>query len=156
MGTVVELSIGWMTLTITSNEMTRSTKSIDICLILFFLVVTMKNKSGRVKQKEEKKKNLSSAYSPESLLFGMTSYQVYQKVITFTDKVSSKVIGDFTFKVSYGRPVCMALLEATDVAPTCTLAAAVMQFSFHLQPFTFSQGMENVPLEGLPFKLSIY
>lgn len=55
MGTVVELSIGWVTLTTTSNEMTRSTKSIDICLILFFLVVTMKNKSGRVKQKREKK-----------------------------------------------------------------------------------------------------
>lgn len=55
MGTVVELSIGWMTLTTTSNEMTRSTKSIDICLILFFLVVTMKNKYGRVKQKREKK-----------------------------------------------------------------------------------------------------
>lgn len=68
-------------------------------------------------------------------------------------QVSSEVIGDFTVKVSDGRPICMALLEPTDVAPTCTLAAAVMQFSFHLQPSTFSQGMESVPLEDLPFKL---
>lgn len=38
--------------------------------------------------------------------------------------------------------------EATDAALPYTLAAVATEFSFHLQPFTFSQGMENGPLEG--------
>jgi len=43
----------------------------------------------------------------------------------------------------------MALPEATDVASPYTLVAVVMQFSFHLQPFTFSQGMEK-STSGVP------
>lgn len=56
MGTVVGLAVGQIMLATTSNEMTRSTKSTDICLILFFLVVTMKNKQVWQTKREGGKK----------------------------------------------------------------------------------------------------
>lgn len=39
-------------------------------------------------------------------------------------------------------------MEATDVAPPDTSATVDTEFLFHLQQFTFSQRMENDPLEG--------
>lgn len=56
MEAVVMGTVGQITLATTSNEMTKSTKSTDVCLILFFLVITIKNKQDWQSKREGCKK----------------------------------------------------------------------------------------------------